>query len=96
MKGGLLSQPEYPEYAKYKAFRKWYSINRSSMALADRWMQQWCPGNLIIDYGCGKGGQSVLLAHHGSKVVGVDISETSITLCGSLPPDRRWVIRSPL
>lgn len=34
----------------------------------------------VLDYGCGSGDNSVLLANHGAKVVGVDISPDLIEL----------------
>jgi SAM-dependent methyltransferase len=37
-------------------------------------------GNRIIDFGCGSGGNSVLLANRGARVVGVDISEDLIRI----------------
>ncbi|HEY0427324.1 MAG TPA: class I SAM-dependent methyltransferase [Pyrinomonadaceae bacterium] len=37
-------------------------------------------GKLVLDYGCGAGDNSVLIASHGARVVGVDISPELIEL----------------
>jgi len=37
-------------------------------------------GQEVLDVGCGDGSNSVLLAHHGARVVGIDISEQSIAI----------------
>lgn len=37
-------------------------------------------GKKVLDVGCGDGSNSILLAHHGARVVGIDISEQSIAI----------------
>lgn len=81
---GQHARPGSPEYAKYTAFLKWYSITGASQRLARRWIEEHCPGKLVLDFGCGEGEQAVSLAKSGATVVGVDISEVSIQMCKEL------------
>jgi SAM-dependent methyltransferase len=37
-------------------------------------------GRVVLDFGCGSGGNSLLLARRGAKVIGLDISHSLVTL----------------
>jgi SAM-dependent methyltransferase len=39
-----------------------------------------CEGRRVLEYGCGKGSSAFVLADRGAQVVGIDISETAITV----------------
>ena len=42
-----------------------------------------CPGRKVLEYGCGRGSHSFLLADHGAReVVGIDISEVAVRMAG--------------
>jgi ubiquinone/menaquinone biosynthesis C-methylase UbiE len=58
--------------------KKFYSITRESRKVWDEWLFRRCQGKVVLDYCCGLGNTAVLLARHGAKVVGIDISETEI------------------
>lgn len=59
--------------------RKWYSINRRSRNCYERWLSKKCYGKRVLDYGCGNGQISFLIAKMGaSEVFGIDISDFSI------------------
>lgn len=60
---------------------KFYSVEKSSRAHFDRWLLTRCPGKRLLDYGCGNGEDSIRAAEKGASVVGIDISEVSITHC---------------
>jgi len=38
-------------------------------------------GKAVLDFGCGHGGETLWLAQHGAKVIGVDIDEQSLSEC---------------
>jgi len=60
---------------------KFYSVEKRSRAHFDNWLLTRCPGKHLLDYGCGNGEDSILAAQNGATVVGIDISEVSITHC---------------
>jgi SAM-dependent methyltransferase len=53
------------------------------------------PGSRVLDLGCGHGRHAVVLAEHGARVVGVDVSEALVTRARDLATERgtrvRWV-----
>src|SRR5262245_3724636 len=70
---------ENPElYRKLTSNKKWYSINRKSKAFAEDYLREHSPGARALDYACGDGYYSMLMAEAGAEVTGIDISETSV------------------
>jgi len=64
--------------------KKFYSIDRSSHNFSNKWLSQRCEGKKALDYCCGRGEISVLLAKKGARVIGIDISDESIKTCEEL------------
>ena len=63
---------------------KYYAIERQSRDLVIEWFRKNCPGKRILDYCCGNGEDSVIMASSdASCVVGIDISDISIENCRS-------------
>jgi SAM-dependent methyltransferase len=69
------------EYTRLNANKKYYAVTRSSVEFYTNWLTSRCHGKTVLDYGCGDGLYSCLLARHGAKVVGVDISDVSVANC---------------
>lgn len=68
-----------PEYRRYTANKKFYSITRRSVAFVENWLKGHCGGGAkVLEYGCGTGSFSFFLASLGAQVVGIDISEVGI------------------
>lgn len=68
-----------PEYKRFTANKKFYSVTRRSVAFVEDWLREHCQnGARVLDYGCGTGGFSFFLASLGAHVVGIDISDVGI------------------
>ena len=52
-------------------------VTRSRKLYEDQLLRN-CRGKRVLEYGCGTGSKAYLLAEHGAKVVGIDISEEAI------------------
>jgi len=63
---------------KLTSNKKFYSITRSSDDFVQGWIFEKGKGKKLLDYCCGNGGHSILLAKNGVYAVGIDISRTSI------------------
>ncbi len=72
----LLKDPEL--YAKLTSNRKWYSIARKSKSFTESYLHQHCRGARALDYACGDGYYSLLMAEAGAEVIGIDVSGTSV------------------
>lgn len=73
---GLVSSKDFTSLT---ANKKWYSVVRSSRDFVARWLNKRCKDKKVLDYCCGDGNMSLEIAKMGaSKVVGIDISNTSI------------------
>lgn len=60
--------------------KKWYSINRRSRRVVTNFLRDECNSRVVLDYCCGNGSFALAIAEFGaSKVIGIDISEKSIT-----------------
>ena len=68
------------EHADYNITqRKWYAITRKSKNCYEKWRKENCPGQRVLDYGCGNGISSLKITRTGAKeVIGIDISDVSI------------------
>jgi len=61
---------------------KFYSVERKSRKFVLDWYAKNCKGKKVLDYGCGNGDDSFIIAKIGAKeVIGIDISEISIKNC---------------
>lgn len=60
---------------------KYYAIERNSREYVESWLQAHAPGRRLLDYCCGNGDDSLLIAGWGGEVVGIDISEVSVQNC---------------
>ncbi len=65
-------------YVKLTSNKKWYSITRKSHRFAEEYLREHSQGAKALDYACGDGEVSFLMAEVGADVVGIDISETSV------------------
>jgi ubiquinone/menaquinone biosynthesis C-methylase UbiE len=64
---------------------KYYSVERKSREMILGWFQQHCLGKRVLDYCCGNGEDSRIIAKYGAKeVIGIDISEVSVENCKKL------------
>lgn len=71
-------------YKKLTTNRKFYSIERSSSLFYKNWISVNCKNKEVLDYCCGTGETSVLLAKNKANVTGIDISDESIKTCKEL------------
>ena len=61
---------------------KYYSIERQSRNMVVNWYKENCKGEKVLDYCCGNGADSIIIAQNGaSEVTGIDISDVSIKNC---------------
>ena len=66
-------------YARLNSNRKWYSIGRQRDQLVQRYFQQYCKGARTLDFACGDGHNTFLMAQNGADATGVDISDVSVS-----------------
>lgn len=61
---------------------KYYSVERKSRQLVLDWFSNNCKGKRVLDYCCGNGDDSFIIAKDGaSEVIGIDLSDISILNC---------------
>jgi ubiquinone/menaquinone biosynthesis C-methylase UbiE len=61
---------------------KYYSIERKSRKLVLDWLSNNCKRKRVLDFCCGNGDDSLIIARNGaSEVIGIDLSEISIENC---------------
>jgi SAM-dependent methyltransferase len=65
-----------------------YSLEYSYYLLGD------VTGKTVLDYGCGAGENSVLVASHGADVVGVDISPDLLEIAGMRMEEHNFPVKS--
>jgi ubiquinone/menaquinone biosynthesis C-methylase UbiE len=75
----LLDDPR--EYERLTSNKRFYSIDRVSSKFIEDWLVERCRGKRVLDYCCGNGKYSFVVAQHGGSAVGIDISEVSIENC---------------
>lgn len=64
---------------------KYYSIERKSRQLVLDWFSDNCNGKTVLDYCCGNGDDSFIIAVNGAaKVIGIDLSQVSIDNCNQM------------
>ena len=61
---------------------KYYCVERESRQLVLDWFSDNCRGKRVLDYCCGNGDDSFVIAKNGaSEVIGIDLSDISIQNC---------------
>ena len=65
-------------HARLTSNKKWYSVARKSKNFAETYLRQHSTGARALDYACGDGQFSFVMAESGAQVTGIDISPTSI------------------
>jgi ubiquinone/menaquinone biosynthesis C-methylase UbiE len=55
----------------------------------DRISRRLSPGGLVLDAGCGPGTYGIILAQHGYRVIGVDISTSAVRVAGERAGEKR-------
>jgi len=72
----LLDDPEL--YAKLTSNKKWYKIAKRSREYTENYLREHSSGSYALDFACGDGYYSLLMAEAGADVVGIDISDVSV------------------
>ena len=57
---------------------KYYAVARSSTLFYRNYLETHCPDKTALEYGCGPESYAFVMARKGTKVIGIDISETAI------------------
>lgn len=65
-------------YARLTANKKWYAVSRESKAFTEDFLCRHSRGARSLDYACGDGYYSLLMAGAGADVTGIDISPMSV------------------
>ena len=64
---------------------KYYSVERKSRKLVLDWFSDNCNGKRVLDYCCGNGDDSFIIARKGAtEVIGIDLSQVSIDNCSQV------------
>jgi SAM-dependent methyltransferase len=61
--------------------KKFYSIAARSQDYYVSRLLELSKGRRVLDYGCGDGRYSLAMAEHGAQVLGIDISDVSVSNC---------------
>ncbi|HVB56309.1 MAG TPA: class I SAM-dependent methyltransferase [Candidatus Acidoferrales bacterium] len=72
----LGEQPEL--YARLTSNKKWYSIGRKRDSFVHDYFRQHCAGARTLDFACGSGHNTFLMAEAGADATGIDISDISV------------------
>ncbi len=72
----LQNDPEL--YSRLTSNKKWYTVARQSKQFAANYLRSHSPGARALDFACGDGQYSLLMAEAGANVTGIDISGISI------------------
>lgn len=72
----LLENPEL--HARLTSNKKWYVVARESKNYIENFLRRRSPGTRALDFACGDGQYSFLMAENGAEVTGIDISEISV------------------
>ena len=57
---------------------KYYAVTRKSTGFYRNYLETHCPNKTALEYGCGPESYAFVMARKGTKVIGIDISETAI------------------
>ncbi len=82
----LVNDPEL--HAKLTSNKKWYHIARQSKQFAENYLRQHSPKARALDFACGDGYYSLLMAEFGADVDGIDISDISVRHAASAASTR--------
>ncbi|MBN1636137.1 MAG: methyltransferase domain-containing protein [Deltaproteobacteria bacterium] len=86
-KSGQRWSPELEEVIKEDSLwanMKYYSVERQSRQAVIQWFSENCRGKRVLDYCCGNGDDSFIIASCGAEsVFGIDLSEVSVNNCTS-------------
>lgn len=66
------------EFEHLTSNKRFYSIDRRSRRFIEEWLIARCHGKRVLDYCCGNGMYSMVVARNGGAAVGIDISPVSI------------------
>lgn len=66
-----------------KPVQKFYRVIQSSRKYYENYLFTHSKNKDVIEYGCGKGTYAFLLAKHGARVTGIDISEVAIKMANA-------------
>jgi ubiquinone/menaquinone biosynthesis C-methylase UbiE len=80
-------------YEKLTSNKKWYRVNRKSNEFLKAYLREHSPGARALDYACGDGSLSFLMAEGGAEVDGIDISEVSVRIAREEANRRRLPAR---
>jgi ubiquinone/menaquinone biosynthesis C-methylase UbiE len=84
----ILSNEEFIEKYPNKGFYRSAGLSKSFL---ENWIKENCNDKNVLDYCCGLGETSVLVAKHGGYVTGIDISENEINSALKLYKDTKNV-----
>jgi len=76
------------EFKGRKLASKFYAAVESSRRYCEEFLISNCHNKRVLEYGCGTGSYSLLLAEHGAEVVGIDISDTRIEVARARAEER--------
>lgn len=71
-------------YAYLTSNKRFYAIDKKSRRFIEDWLTARCAGKRVLDYCCGNGTYSLVVAENGGDAVGIDISPVSIENCRRL------------
>ena len=66
------------QYEHLTSNKRFYAIDRRSRRFIEEWLSARCRGKRVLDYCCGNGMYSLVVARNGGTAVGIDISPVSI------------------
>jgi 2-polyprenyl-3-methyl-5-hydroxy-6-metoxy-1,4-benzoquinol methylase len=78
-------------YSRLTSNKKWYTVARQSKQFTESYLRSHSPGARALDFACGDGQYSLLMAEAGADVTGIDISETSVENSISEARNRRLI-----
>lgn len=74
-----LRHSDSDEYDRITKNNRFYTIIRSSRSFMEDWLAERCQGGAeALDYCCGLGQTSLIMAERGARVTGIDISAQSV------------------
>lgn len=76
------------EFGARKPVSKFYTVAQSSRKCYENLLVANCRNKTVLEYGCGMGSSAFLLAKHGARVTGIDISEVALDLARARARDQ--------